>query len=239
MEKSEKDRLIEILSKEPVVNCRFLEYLNTYEVVRSKISGSSCGAVFKVGDDTWGAIYSSSEEEAKALSGLFDGMLNVSICPAFDWSVAAALGGRKPNHVFHCTLVHLPDEVGIPEASAESLPIGVEYAETIFKNYKRADFMDIGYIRERLQEGPAIGAFRDGQLVGWGLTHDDFSMGMLTVLPEHRRRGIAMDITLALIKEMRRLGKKPIAHIEKGNSMSMPLVKKLGFVDICDIMFLG
>lgn len=239
MEKSEKDKLISLLSKEPVVNCGFLEYLNTYKVIRADIEGSSCAAVFEVGDDRWGALYSRREEEAKALSGLFEGMLNISVSPAFEWSVDAALGGRKPNYILHCTLVHLPDVTEIQEASSEPVPIGVEHAGTIYGNYKRASAVDIGYIRERLGNGPAIGTFRDGKLVGWAMTHDDFSMGMLTVLPEYRRQGIAMDITLALIKEMRRLGKKPIAHIEKGNGMSMPLLKQLGFVDVCDIMFLG
>lgn len=239
MEKANREGLIRILSKEPVVNCGFLEYLGTYEALRSGICGSSCGAVFQVGDDRWGAICSRLEDEAKALSPLFDGMLNIAISPAFSWSVDAALGGRKPNYILHCTLVHLPDGVQLDKASANAVPIGSEHAETVYRNYKRANAVSFEYIRERLENGPAIGAFKDGKLVGWALTHDDYSMGMLTVLPEYRRQGIALDMTLALIEELRRLGKKPIAHIEKGNGMSMPLVRKLGFQDVCDIMFLG
>ncbi|HOA15128.1 MAG TPA: GNAT family N-acetyltransferase [Bacillota bacterium] len=239
MQKADRDGLIGILSKEPVANCGFLEYLDAYELVRSGICGSSCGAVFQVGEDRWGALSSRLEEEAKELSFLFDGMLNVAISPAFSWSADAALGGRKPDCILHCTLMHLPDGAQIGKASADAVHIGPEYAETVYRNYKRASAVSLDYIKERLDNGPSIGTFRDGALVGWALTHDDFSMGMLTVLPEYRRQGIALDMTLALIEELRRLGKRPIAHIEKGNGMSMPLVRKLGFQEVCDIIFLG
>lgn len=227
-----------ILKEEPIVNYGFLKYLDKYEIKRSATCGSSCAAAFSFDGEVFGALYSRDEAEAKQLSHIFDGIAGIAIEPAFPWSPKAILGDREPKGMLNAAMLYLPEGVKVPEASPDPVVIGVEHAETVWKNYKRAEHVDIAYIRERLAEGPAVGIFRDGNLVGWALTHDDMAMGMLTVLPEYRRQGIALDITLALIARMRELGEVPIVHISKDNTMSMPLVKKLGFVEICDVMFL-
>jgi 8-oxo-dGTP diphosphatase len=233
-----KAQLIEILGREPIVNYGFLKYLDKYELKRSATLGSSCAAVFGMGDERWGALYSRQEEEARDLSLLFDGITKIAIEPAFAWSEQAALGGRENKGLLYASMLYLPDDAIVPAPSTESVPIGVEHAETVYKNYKRAESVDFGYIEERLSEGPAVGVFRDGMLVGWAMTHDDMSMGMLTVLPDYRRQGIALDITLAMIHRMRQMGEIPIVHISKDNTMSLPLVKSLGFVEACDVIFL-
>lgn len=228
-----------LLMKEPIVNYGFLKYLGKYEVKRSALCGESCAATFGFGDERFGALYSRDEDEARKVSSIFEGITNLAIEPAFEWSIRAALGERKPGNVLHATMLYLPDGVDVGEPSPDVVEIGDEHTETVYSNYARAELVNREYIRERLAEGPAVGVFKDGALVGWAMTHDDMAMGMLTVLPAYRRQGIAYDITLALIRKMRGIGEVPIVHISKGNSMSLPLVRKLGFLEVCDVMFIS
>lgn len=231
--------LLELLKQEPIVNYGFIKYLGKYEVRRAAFYGSSCAATFGFGDEHFGALYSKDEDEARRVCTVFEGITDLAIEPAFDWSIAAALGERLPSSVLHATMLYLPEGVEVGEPSGDVVEIGDEHTETVYSNYARAELVNREYIRERLAEGPAVGVFRGGALVGWALTHDDMAMGMLTVLPEHRRQGIAYDMTLALIRKMRQIGEVPIVHISKGNSMSLPLVRKLGFLEICDVMFIS
>lgn len=231
--------LLELLRKEPIVNYGFIKYLVKYEVKRSAVCGGSCAAVFGFGDERFGALYSRDEDEARKVCKVFEGITDLAIEPAFDWSINAALGDRLPANVLHAAMLYLPEAVTVGEPSGEVVDIGDEHTETVYTNYARAELVNRDYIRERLSEGPAVGVFRDGALAGWAMTHDDMAMGMLTVLPEYRRQGIAYDMTLALIRKMRQIGEVPIVHISKGNSMSLPLVRKLGFLEVCDVMFIS
>lgn len=228
-----------ILKREPIVNYGFLKYLGKYEIKRAALCGGSCAAAFGFGEERFGALYSRDEDEANKVCSVFEGITDLAIEPAFDWSIKAALGEKVPKSVLHATMLYLPEGAEIGEPTGEVVEIGDEHAETVYMNYARAELVNIDYIRERLNEGPAVGVFRDGALVGWAMTHDDMAMGMLTVLPEYRRQGIAYDMTLALIRKMRQIGEVPIVHISKGNSMSLPLVRKLGFLEICDVMFIS
>ncbi len=231
--------LQELLKREPIVNYGFLKYLGKYEVKRAALCGGSCAAVFGFGEERFGALYSRDECEAREVCRVFEGITDLAIEPAFDWSIKAALDDRTPKSVLHAAMLYLPEGVQVGEPSGDVVEIGVEHAETVYMNYARAELVDIAYIRERLAEGPAVGVFREGALAGWAMTHDDMAMGMLTVLPEYRRQGMAYDMTLALIRKMRQIGELPIVHISKDNSMSLPLVRKLGFLEICDVMFIS
>ncbi len=72
----------------------------------------------------------------------------------------------------------------------------------------------------------------DNKLVGWVLTHDDGSIGLLNVLPEYRRKGYGYELMLAIIRETRKVGKLPFLHIEENNIKSTELALKLGFEKI-------
>lgn len=75
-----------------------------------------------------------------------------------------------------------------------------------------------------------LGGYLDGKLVGFAGLHSEGSMGLLTVLPEYRRRGFAQQIYSALINNQLRKGRIPYAQIYTDNENSLNLQKKLGFV---------
>jgi len=99
----------------------------------------------------------------------------------------------------------------------------------VYENSAYRDFTSEYYIRERLKMDVSAGIWIDGKLVGWGLTHDDTSLGFLNVLPEYRGKGLGESILRALIIEKRHQKENIFVNIEPHNHQSINLIKKLGF----------
>ena len=114
----------------------------------------------------------------------------------------------------------------------DQIPVGIAFRELtmsefdfVFKNYDHIP--DEEYIAERINAG-MIGAFSEGEPVGFIGTHSEGSMGMLQLLPEYRRKGIAFSLEAALINRMVNLGQIPYGQIITTNNASIALQKKLG-----------
>ena len=114
----------------------------------------------------------------------------------------------------------------------EQIPEGIEFRKLtlsefdfVFKNYNRIS--DADYLADRINSG-MIGAFSEGEPVGFIGTHSEGAMGMLQLLPDFRRRGIAFSLEAALINQMVKLGQIPYGQIVTTNSASIGLQKKLG-----------
>ncbi len=121
-----------------------------------------------------------------------------------------------------------PDRhIDLPEA--ESRRLDVSMAAYIYENSAYKDFTSDIYIRERLMKDVSAGIWMDGKLAGWGLTHDDTSLGFLNVLPEYRSKGLGESILRALIIQKREQNNNIFVNIEPHNHQSINLIKKLGF----------
>ena len=83
------------------------------------------------------------------------------------------------------------------------------------------------HIRERIQYG-MIGGLLDGQLAGFAGIHQEGTVGMLEVLPQFRRRGLAEVLEAAAINLQLEKGRLPYGHIRVGNEASKALQRKLG-----------
>jgi len=103
------------------------------------------------------------------------------------------------------------------------------WASYIHENSDYRSFTTVKYIKERLNNDISAGILVDNQMLAWGLTHDDGSMGFLQVLKEFRKKGYAKNILLELIRQLRQEGKPIFGNIEPGNKASVHLVNKLGF----------
>ncbi|MFB0920762.1 MAG: GNAT family N-acetyltransferase, partial [Oscillospiraceae bacterium] len=90
----------------------------------------------------------------------------------------------------------------------------------VFENYDHPS--DRSYIAERLEAG-MIGAFCGDDIAGFVGTHTEGTMGMLQVMPEYRRRGIAYTLEAAMINNMLDKGYVPHAHIVTTNGASVKL----------------
>ncbi len=102
-------------------------------------------------------------------------------------------------------------------------------AEHIFNNSNYKDYLSLDYVKEQINQGPAIGYWENGVLAGWVLTHDDGALGMLHVLDDYRRKGIARKLVLEIIKRVQALGLIPFTYVEPENCPSFNLIKSLNF----------
>jgi len=83
------------------------------------------------------------------------------------------------------------------------------------------------YLEGCLKAG-MLGAYVDGRPAGFVGMHDDGSMGLLEILPEYRRRGIAYTLEAAMINRVLARGRIPYAQIIDGNEASLALQRKMG-----------
>lgn len=86
---------------------------------------------------------------------------------------------------------------------------------------------DENYLRERIEEG-MFGAFVGGALAGFVGTHEERSVGLLEVLPEYRRLGLATALEARLINHLLEHGRTPFCQIAIDNAPSLALQQKLG-----------
>jgi 8-oxo-dGTP diphosphatase len=87
----------------------------------------------------------------------------------------------------------------------------------------------VDYVRARIRAWPSCAVRVSGRLAGWGLTHDDGSMGFLRVLEECRGRGLARAITATLVRRLLDLGVRPHLYIMQDNEASIRLTESCGF----------
>ncbi len=82
------------------------------------------------------------------------------------------------------------------------------------------------HIRERLDDY-MVGAFVDGRCAGFAGIHEEGSIGLLEVLPDFRRRGIAEALESHLINWCIQNSRLPYCHVLTNNAASIALQKKL------------
>ena len=108
---------------------------------------------------------------------------------------------------------------------AEIRKLGQSYADFIHAHYHMVD--DIGYIRDRIEAG-MFGVFLKGEIAGFAGTHEERSMGLLEILPEYRRLGLAYALEAHLINYLLSQGRVPFCQVAIVNVASIRLQQKLG-----------
>ena len=118
------------------------------------------------------------------------------------------------------------------EPVAFSLPDGAQIRRLdqsqlgfVLQHYHMMD--DETYLRERIDEG-MYGVFVGGELVGFIGTHDERSIGLLEILPEYRRLGLAFALEAHLINCLLEQGRIPFTQVSVDNQPSLALQRKLG-----------
>lgn len=170
-----------------------------------------------------------SAQTDEAAERLFPYVENAENAALFeDWLVDRLLStGRfsKPrvyHNVMYAGREQLPEFV--PEGFSIRKLTRADAPEVI-KNYEA--FPDPDYIYERIGDG-MLGAFSGEKLAGFMGTHDEGSMGLLEVLPEFRRCGLAEALERRLINLQLSRHRVPFGQVAPDNAASMNLQKKLG-----------
>jgi ribosomal protein S18 acetylase RimI-like enzyme len=118
---------------------------------------------------------------------------------------------------------------GLPEIDRPDLRIdrlGTDWVGWVCDHYA----MDTpSYVRGRIEAGEVWGVFSGEQILGFIGLHEEGSMGMLVILEEHRRQGLAEYLVTFLTNSLLTQGRIPHDHIIVGNDASERLQRKMGF----------
>lgn len=155
-----------------------------------------------------------------------------------DKALAERLAARDPKlEIMECVQwMYLKEDPPRAERPGVRLrPLMLEDLDFVLENYHHPGAA-AGHIRGRIAEG-MLGAEVDGQLAGFIGVHEEGAMGLLEVLPQFRRRGLAEVLEAALIKQQLDRGFLPYAQVRTGNAPSEALQKKLGLASDSRILY--
>ncbi len=133
-----------------------------------------------------------------------------------------------------CMRFYLPDEVPLSMNILDGVqvrPLVLSDVPFMYDNYIYKQTASVSYFEGRIKAAASFGVEIDGGLVGWVMTHDDGSLGMMHVLEAYRGRGIAELLTIQLCLSMRAKGVLPHLGIKVENVASAALARKIGFVE--------
>lgn len=101
-----------------------------------------------------------------------------------------------------------------------------EYIPFVAEHYSEIGTSE--YVSERIRHGAGYGAFYDEKIVGFIANHEEGSIGMLYVLPEYRKRHVAMALETYCMNLAVERGEIPYGQVVLGNEASIRLQEKMG-----------
>lgn len=101
-----------------------------------------------------------------------------------------------------------------------------EYIPFVAEHYSEIGTSE--YVSERIRHGAVYGAFYDEKIVGFIANHEEGSIGMLYVLPEYRKRHVAMALETYCMNLAVERGEIPYGQVVLGNEASIRLQEKMG-----------
>ncbi len=131
-----------------------------------------------------------------------------------------------------CLQLYLPESVRVEADPTGIIDLGPEHAAYVHQHYSAHAATSVGYLRERIEQAPAVGVMVAGILAGFVMTHEELTMGVMEVLPEYRRMGLATRLNANLVMRMRERNLPCIIEIVVGNHASMRLAEAAGYLPI-------
>ena len=121
--------------------------------------------------------------------------------------------------------VKLPKDFKLKWMKEEHIPFVVEH-------YSVKELCTFEHMQDRMNAG-ILGVFYCDEPVGFIGTHREGAMGMLEVLPQYQRKGLALALQNAMSNELKKQGAYVYGQIIQNNTASFALQKKSGFT-ICN-----
>lgn len=221
----QEKQAIAYLEKSPLLHMDMLEAIRRG---RAKLMNVSEYGVLLLDRDSGVCMMSAADE--KTAHRMLSGAGSVWAFVAHqDFSIAAAQKKFSYSKKMICrqSVYQKGEPLLFPCASVEIRRLDESFLPFVFAHYSRAE--DEAYLRDRLNSDSIFGAFWKGIPVGFIGMHAEGSIGMLEVLPEYRRRGIAASLVAHLANRILKKGWVPFGQIIEGNTASLLLNRKLGF----------
>ncbi len=219
----------EILNQEPIANLNILGFFEKYAPIQIKEYGSTVMISGKSDEFWWYINCNSQDYFDKFTDELSAG--NHFFAVISDWMLDKLKSQFQIHWVLTCNKFYLPNEVELPNIDIKIERLNPEDSYSMFEHSNYKAFTSREYIEEQIKCRSGV-AFRNAKkLAGWALFHDDGAMGMLHVVENYRRKGVARALLVELCKMQRSQKRIPYTSVEPTNIASSNLVNSLGFVN--------
>lgn len=229
-----KEEAVRFLSKKSLLHIDMLEAVNS-EKAELLYASSKGVLLFHTECDGY---FISTEDEATAdamISSVARANLFFAHQKFYVSSIQQKFGLTEKMECYQAAYLK-KELLSIPDTPFEIKELNADFLPFILKHYSH----DAGelYLRERLNSGNMFGAFLSGQLAGFIGMHAEGTIGLLEVLPEYYRRGIAQVLESFQVNRLLKKGMIPFGQILAGNTPSLMLHKKLNFSISDETIFL-
>lgn len=143
-----------------------------------------------------------------------------------DPDTAKAMEGGRPVFPCHQMIYTKKEPPVVHNPAVTTRMLTQDDVAFVVENYHNPGAYE-SHIRRRIQEG-MVGGMIGGQLAGFAGVHEEGCIGMLEIVPQFRRRGVAEVLEAQVIAMQMERGKWPYVHVLVGNTASEHLQKKLG-----------
>ncbi|HEY7751028.1 MAG TPA: GNAT family N-acetyltransferase [Ignavibacteriaceae bacterium] len=220
--------IVKRLKKDSIRNSSIIGFIKDYPPAMTLSEGDSILVKGK-SDREW--IYFSSESEAE-FNRLFSKLNQEDLCFASveGWMIPKIIMNRTVDWKLEAFRYYLPEKIVLLENKIKIDSLQESDAEFIVANSNYKQFIEIEYVRDRINKSVSAGVIVNGHLAAWAITHDDGAIGALHVVDEYRNQGFAAEIVINLSQRIRKEGSVPIAQIEEKNIPATKLFNKIGFV---------
>ena len=89
-------------------------------------------------------------------------------------------------------------------------------------------YLDEDGVLEHIRDGRLFAGYCKGEWIGFIGEHPEGSIGILEILPAHRRRGYGYDMENFMIARVYNRGQVPFVQVKVDNEVSISLQRKLG-----------
>ena len=185
------------------------------------------GVMLRIGKHGPYAISAKTEEAMEKMAKLIEEKRYMAVVRPFKFLPKLFEIKGKPVEMMPCYQAAYKGKEPVLEYEVPGIeirPLTRENVSFVCKNYDD----DEDYIKSRIEYG-MLGAFDEsGNCAGFIGFHGEGSMGLLTVLPEYRRRGIGIALEAKNLNRRLSEGRIPFGHVVVGNEKSTGLQNKIG-----------
>ncbi len=223
-----QEEILQQLQKNPHLNLPVTGFFENYPLENVIKNGESM-ILTGTSDYTWAYLAVPDEEEMGALLQEFD-FRSLYFANVEEWMIPHLTQNHRIEWRLSTHRYYLPADAIVDPPNNHCKPLGLGDVPYIFENSPYKDYTSQPYIRERIEKDISAGIWLEDVLAGWGLTHDDSSLGFLNVLAQYRGQGFGETIFRSLIQSKREKGKSVFVNVEPHNKQSINLLTKLGLV---------
>lgn len=220
--------LLEQLKKNPVQNMPVIGFFENYPLEKHTVYGKSI-ILTGTSDYTWAYLSLTEEKELPVILEKFD-FASLYFANVEEWMLPHLTRNHRIEWRLNTHRYYLPDDVQVNPPDQECSMLSDEHVPYIYQHSPYKDYTSEAYIRQRIERDISAGIWANGQLTGWGLTHDDGSLGFLNVISQFRGQGIGENVFRSLILSKRERNKSVFVNVEPHNKQSISLLNKLGLI---------